>query len=296
MDAKDLELLTHINSQGRLDPATLSVQLGISPPNVERRLKLLKREGILLGFSAFFDRRMFGYDTTYLKLHFDIGEIDYVVDEVSSMPQVASVYPNMDDFMLVEVVHWDQESLVSAIRALERIVAPYTVSDHFMPMLPEEVPETPQGKKRKLLAFLVKDGQVEVPVLADLLGEDEDSIGEMIASLLTAAGVKVKPLIQEDLVQPFPTFSVILEMSEGCTLDSCYSDIRKASKESWDTMPLSRPQGLWMKCFGRDLHAMDLMLERYRRMEVVGEVMVVLPDTMRINRSVDLNIIRGKDL
>ncbi len=296
MDAKDLELLTHINSQGRLDPATLSVQLGISPPNVERRLKLMKREGILLGFSAFFDRRMFGYDTTYLKLHFDIGEIDYVVDEVSSMPQVASVYPNMDDFMLVEVVHWDRESLVSAIRALERVVSPYTVSDHFMPMLPDEVPETPQGKKRKLLAFLVKDGQVEVPVLADLLQEDEGSVGEMIASLLTAVGVKVKPLIQEDLVQPFPTFSVILEMKEGCTLDSCYSDIKKASKESWDTMPLSRPQGLWMKCFGRDLHAMDLMLERYRRMDVVGEVMVVLPDTMRINRSVDLNMIRGKDL
>jgi DNA-binding Lrp family transcriptional regulator len=296
MDAKDLELLTHINSQGRLDPATLSAQLGISPPNVERRLKLLQREGILKGFSAFFDRRMFGYDTTYLKLHFDIGEIDYVVEEVSSMPQVASVYPNMDDFMIVEVVHWDQESLVSAIRALERMVTPYTVSDHFMPMLPEDVPETPQGKTRKLLAFLIKDGQAKIPVLADLLQETEELVGEMMASLLSQTGVKVKPLIQEDLVQPFPTFSVILEMKEGCTLDSCYSDIRKASKESWDTMPLSRPQGLWMKCFGRDLHAVDLMLERYRRMDVVGEVMVVLPDTISINRSVDLNIVRGKDL
>jgi hypothetical protein len=118
----------------------------------------------------------------------------------------------------------------------------------------------------------------------------------MMASLLTGTGVKVKPLIQEDLVQPFPTFSVILEMKEGCTLDSCYSEIRKASKESWDTMPLARPQGLWMKCFGRDLHAVDLMLERYRRMDVVGEVMVVLPDTIVINRSVDLNMVRGKDL
>jgi DNA-binding Lrp family transcriptional regulator len=296
MDAKDLELLTHINSQGRLDPASLSVQLGISPPNVERRLKLLKREGILKGFSAFFDRRMFGYDTTYLKLHFDIGEVDDVIQEASSMPQVASVYPNMDDFMLVEVVHWDQESLRSAIRALERIVSPYTVSDHFMPMLPDDVPEIPDGSKRKLLALLIKDGQAEIPLLADLLQEEESSISDMIAYLLDRSRVRIKPLIQEDLVQPFPTFSVILELKEGCNLDSCYADIQKASKESWDSMPLSRPQGIWLKCFGRDLHAMDLMLERFRRMETVGEVMVVLPDSMNLNRSVDLNIVKGKDL
>jgi len=296
MDAKDLELLTHINTQGRLDPASLSVHIGISSENVERRLKLLGREGILKGFSAYFDRRMFGYDTTYLKLHFDTGEMDEIIEKVSSMPQVASIYPNMDDFMLIEVVHWDRESLASAIRALERIVSPYTVSDHFMPMLPENVPETPAGKTRKLLAFLVKDGRAEIPLLSGLLQENEVAVGEMMASLLDETGVKIKPLVQEDLVQPFPTFSVILGMKVGCTLDSCYDDIRKASRESWDSMPLSRPQGIWLKCFGRDLHAMDMMLERYRRMDSVGEVMVILPDTIRIMRSVDLNIVRGKDL
>jgi len=116
----------------------------------------------------------------------------------------------------------------------------------------------------------------------------------MISHLLDNKGVKIKTLIQEDMVQPFPTFSIMIDLKEGCRLDSCYSKIRKLSKESWDFMPLEHPQGVWMKCFGKDLHAMDMMLERYRRMDEVGNVMVIIPDMVVFKRSVDLNIIKGQ--
>jgi DNA-binding Lrp family transcriptional regulator len=293
MDTKDLELLTMLTSHGRWDPSTLSGQLGISSQNVDRRIKLLTREGIIKGFSAFFDRRMFGYDTTFLKLFFDIREMDMVIEDVANMPQVASVYPNMDDFMMVEVVHWDTASLRSAVKALERITSPYTVTDHFVPLLPEMIPEVPKGKKLKLLSFLVKDGRADPEMLAQLLKVDQDRLGDMLAGLLTDTGIRIKPIIQEDMVNPFPTFSVVISLKKRCSFDSCYSNIRKISRESWDSFPLQKPMGVWLKCFGRDLHAMDMMLERFRRLDDVEDVMVILPDTIRIKRSVDLNITKG---
>lgn len=293
MDIKDLELLTLLTSHGRWDDTALSGQLGISTGNVERRIKLLIREGIIKGFSAFFDRRMFGYDTTFLKLHFGMKDMDRIIEDVSKMPQVASVYPNMDDFMLVEVVHWDTASLKTAIKALERIAAPYTVTDHFVPLLPDMIPEAPKGKSLKLLSLLVKDGRADPNLLADLIGEDEEKTGDMLAKLFGETGISIKPVVQEDEVHPFPTFSVMISLRKGCSFDSCYSQIRKISKESWDSMPMKKPQGVWLKCFGRDLHAMDMMLERFRRMDDVEDVMVVLPDTIHIKRSVDLNMVKG---
>ncbi|MGA1819586.1 MAG: Lrp/AsnC family transcriptional regulator [Thermoplasmatota archaeon] len=295
MDAKDLELLTLLTAHGRWDAEALSAQLGISAQNVERRIKLLAREGVLTGFSAYFDRRMFGFDTTYLKLHFDFRHFERVVENISRMPQVASIYPNMDDFMIVEVVHWDTESLNSAIRAMERITAPYTVTDHFIPHMPDEVPGKPKGKALKLLSLLVNDGRAEVEELAGSIKTDQDETASLLASLFDRTGIKIKPVIQEELIHPFPTFSIILAMVKDCSFESCYSEVMRISKESWDSFPLQRPKGLWLKCFGRDLHAVDLMLERFRRMKDVQDVMVILPDSVQIRRSVDLNMV-SKDL
>ena len=295
MDAKDLELLTLLTTHGRWDAEALSAQLGISAPNVDRRMKLLSREGVLKGFSAFFDRRMFGFDTTYLKLHFDFRHFDNVIENISRMRQVASIYPNMDDFMIVEVVHWDTESLNAAIRALERITSPFTVTDHFIPLLRDEVPKRPKGKALKLLSLLVMDGRAEVEELAGSIKAGPDETATLLAALFDKTGIKVKPVIQEDLIHPFPSFSILLTMVKDCSFESCYSEVMRISKESWDSFPLHKPKGLWLKCFGRDLHAVDLMLERFRRMADVQDVMVILPDSIQTRRSVDINM-ASKDL
>ena len=167
MDAKDLELLTVLSSHGEADPEFLSSKLSLSPDNVERRIALLIRSGTLRGFSAFFDRRMFGYDTTYLKLHYRMRDLDRIIDEVSKMPQVTQVYPNLDDFMMVEVVHWDMDTLMSAIRALERAAKPQTVSAHFRPRFSDIIPETPKGKDLEILKYLVKDGRSSPEIIAE---------------------------------------------------------------------------------------------------------------------------------
>ncbi|MBN1390259.1 MAG: winged helix-turn-helix transcriptional regulator [Candidatus Thermoplasmatota archaeon] len=296
MDAKDLELLTNLTAHGRWDAEALSAQLGISVGNVERRIKLLVREGVVLGFSAFFDRRMFGYDTTFLKLHFDPGHFDRVLQGVSRMPQVASVYPNIDDFMIVEVVHWDAVSLKAAIGSMERIASPYTVTDHYEPLLPEAIPERPEGDALEILWHLVRDGRTDIEALSEVVGISMEKVSIEVAYLFDRCGVKIKPMVQEDLINPFPTFSIILSMAMGCSFESCYSEVLRISRESWDSFPMLRPKGVWLKCFGRDLHAMDLMLERFRRMKEVDDVMVILPDSITLKRSVDLGLLKGSSI
>lgn len=296
MDAKDLELITLLSQNGRWNPQNLSSSIGISPENVERRIRLLKKEGQLKGFSAFIDRRSFGYDTTFVKLHFDMRSMDMIIEDVSQMPQVALVYPNMDDFMWVEIVHWDIESLKSAIRKMERIASPNTVSSHMAPRLSDEVPPKPKGKDLKVLKFLIKDGRADLETIASLTGQTPEEAENCITRLLRKNGVIIKPMIQEDVVTAFPAFSVIVELKKGCRLDSCFTNMKQISKGSWDIIALEQPAGMWIRFFGKDLHAMDMMLERYRRQDEVEDVTVVLPDTMRIKRSVDLNIVSRKDL
>ena len=198
---------------------------------------------------------------------------------------------SIDDFMMVEVVHWDSESLNSALRAMERLTSPYTVTDHFIPMLPELVPERPGKKGLKLLSLLVKDGRTELEDLSNWIGEGDEETSTLLSKLFDESDVKVKPVIQEDLIHPFPTFSIILTMVKGCSFDSCYSEVKRISRESWDSFPLTKPWGIWLKCFGRDLHAVDMMLERFRRMKDIEDVMVILPDSIVTKRSVDLNIV-----
>jgi DNA-binding Lrp family transcriptional regulator len=292
MDAKDLELLINLALDGSAETVHLSSRLDISPSNVERRIALLKRSGIIRGFSAFFDRRMFGYDTTFLKLHYKMRDLDRIIGEVSSLPQVAQVYPNLDDFMLVEVVHWDTDSLRSVIRALERIAKPMTVSAHFRPGLPDDIPEKPRGKDLEILRLLVKDGRVSMDVLGDLVGIDHHEAGERFRNMKARNIFEVRPVIQEDLVQPFPTFSTIVTFRKKAQFATCYSEVRRIGKGIWSCMSLEDPPGIWLRSFGKDLHNMDTMIERYRREDFAKEVLVIIPDTMVTKRSVDLNILK----
>jgi DNA-binding Lrp family transcriptional regulator len=293
MDAKDLELIINLCNYSTADAEFLSSKLEITPDNVDRRMALLKRSGIIKGFSAFFDRRMFGYDTTYLKLHYRMRDLDRIIEEVSSMPQVAQVYPNLDDFMMVEAVHWDMETLRSVIRAVERIAKPMTVSAHFRPMLPDNIPEAPKGKNLEILKYLVKDGRATPEDLSGLVKLKPEKVSERISKMINQEVFTVRPVIQEDLVQPFPTFSTIVTFGKGSPFSTCYSETQRIGKGIWSCMPLEEPPGIWMRSFGKDLHEMDTMIERYRRGDFADDVLVIIPDTMVVKRTVDLNILKN---
>lgn len=293
MDTKDLELLTQLNKDGRQGPSSLSSALGITEVNVLRRLKLLSSEGVLAGFTAFIDRRSFGYSTTFLKLHYRGGTLEKAVKGVLELPQIAMVYPNMDDFMLVEAVHFDMDSLRSVVRALERVVEPFTVTAHYGPRLPDEVPPSPPKKWSVLLSELVMNGRATIEELSARSGMDLVEVNDAIEIMCKSGTIKVRPIVRDDLISPYPAFSILLLLSPSCELSGCYGEIMHISLEAWDSIPLTEPQGIWLRCFGRDLHGMDSMLEKYRRLPYVQEVKVILPDSVVHRREVDAEIVRG---
>jgi len=291
MDQKDLELIGRLAADGRSDASAISMQLCISPENVERRLRLMLREGIIEGFSAFFDRRMFGYDTTFVKLHFLAKDRRRVLEGILSLPQIAMVYPNMDGFMLCEVVHYDRDSLASAIKEMERLADPNTVSAAFEPLLPDEVPKAPRGTDLKVLSHLVRDGRATAEAMAKELGMKVPDVERSVSSLISSGAAKVLPLVQEGEVQPFPSFSVLVILKHGCSIDSCFPEVLRISREAWHSVPLRNPGGVWMRCFGRDLHGMDGMLERFRRLDFVSDVQVMMPEGIVFRREVDQRLL-----
>jgi len=293
MDTKDLELLTQLNMDGRQGPSSLSSALGITEGNVIRRLKLLSAGGVLSGFSAFIDRRSFGYMTTYLKLHYRGGDLERAMEGVLGLPEIAMVYPNMDDFMLVEAVHYDMETLRSVVRALERVVRPFTVTAHYCPRLPDEVPPPPPRTWSVLLSELILNGKATAEEASARCGMDPAEVNEAIEKMMGDGTIRVKPLVRDDLISPFPAFSILLLLSPSCELSGCYGEILHMSKEAWDIIPLNEPPGIWLRCFGRDLHGMDSMLEKYRRLPYVQDVKVVLPDSVVQRREVDAEMVSG---
>ncbi|MCU0799021.1 MAG: Lrp/AsnC family transcriptional regulator [Candidatus Thermoplasmatota archaeon] len=293
MDTKDLELLTQLNMDGRQGPSSLSSALGITEGNVLRRMKLLTTEGVLSGFSAFLDRRSFGYMTTFLKLHYRGGDLERALEGILELPEIALVYPNMDDFMMVEVVHYDIDTLRSVVRALERVVNPFTVTAHYGPRLPDEVPPPPPKRWSGLLSELIMNGRSTYEELSTKCGMDLGEVKDAMEMMAKNGTMKVKPLVRDDLISPYPAFSILILLSPSCELSGCYGEIMHMSKEAWDSVPLTEPQGIWLRCFGRDLHGMDSMLEKYRRLPYVQDVKVVLPDSIVQRREVDVAMVRG---
>jgi DNA-binding Lrp family transcriptional regulator len=157
------------------------------------------------------------------------------------------------------------------------------------------IPETPEGKDLEILKFLVKDGRLSPEDISGLVDLSLEEVSDRISRMVREEVFTVKPVIQEDLVQPFPTFSTIVTFNRGNPFSTCYSETQRIGRGIWSCMPLSKPEGVWIRCFGKDLHEMDVMIERYRREEYVEDVTVIIPDTMVVKRTVDLNILKRSE-
>ena len=291
MDPKDLELLVNLSSHGRWGAQSLSSVVGLTPGNVERRLKLLSREGVIEGFSAYFDRRMFGYDTTFVKVGFEARRLEKILGEITRMPQIASVQPNMDDFMICEIVHWDSRSLKATMRSIDRVASPNGITEHYVPWFPECVPDRPRDRELSLLLYLVKDGRIQTGSLSELTGIGEDELEGIIMQMERAGQLSIRPIVQEGLINPYPAISLIIVLESPDPDMIIINRIMKLSKMMWFNQIIEEPPGMWLKVFGEDLHTMDDMIERIRRIEGIRDISVVLPEMVVHNRRVDRDIV-----
>ncbi|MDG6224514.1 MAG: Lrp/AsnC family transcriptional regulator [Candidatus Thermoplasmatota archaeon] len=291
MDRKDLELLRCLFEQGCVDPVSLASSLSLTEENTNRRIRLMLHEGTIRFFSAFFDRRCMGYDTTYLRVHYPNRKRGLVMESIGSLPDVASVYPNMDDFCFVEAVHKGRSSLQKVIDGIEGIIHTCTVSAAYVPRLPDEVPDLKNGIHLSILKELVEDGLIPVKTLANRLGSKEEDIRSLIENMLQRSRVRILPVLNEEDMSPYPCFSFIATLDSPGSLPEALTAMNRIAPMIYERSPLLKPPGIWMRSFGVDLHSMDHMLERIRRMPWVDDLTIILPEGVRMDRSMDISIL-----
>ena len=64
LDAIDLQILKLLQEDGRISNADLAQQVGLAPPTVLRRVKLLEERGYIRGYTALVDAIKLGLTTT----------------------------------------------------------------------------------------------------------------------------------------------------------------------------------------------------------------------------------------
>lgn len=292
MDRKDLELLKRLHECGRVDPCAIAPMLNITETNVHRRIVLMQKEGIVKGFSAFFDRRSLGYDTTFLKVHYQNRRRDQVLSLLRKHKRTASIYPNIDDFALVEIVHEDTDALKNTIARFESSSEECTVAAAYSPRMPDAVPDMDRKKDLPLLRELVRDGYATDMDLSRSLKVPEREIAEGLARLMEK-GVRILPLVSEEEIAPYPCFSFVVLVKDEGSIPEVMNAAERATPLIFTRVPLRRPPGLWFRSFGSDLHAMDHTLERLRRLQGVTDLTVVLPDGVEYMRDLDWAMVRN---
>ena len=62
LDEIDLQILTELQSDGRMTNVELASRVGISPPPCLRRVRALEEAGVITGYRALLDERKLGIE------------------------------------------------------------------------------------------------------------------------------------------------------------------------------------------------------------------------------------------
>jgi DNA-binding Lrp family transcriptional regulator len=103
LDDLDRELLNAVQWDFPLDPrpfAVLGERLGISEPDVRKRVDHVKETGVLRQLSAIFDTRALGYTSALIAAKVDADRVDEAAAIVNAHPGVSHNYKRNHDYNL----------------------------------------------------------------------------------------------------------------------------------------------------------------------------------------------------
>ncbi len=94
LDATDLQLLELLQQDGRIANSELAARVGLAPPTVLRRVKLLEERGYIRGYTALLDPLLLGLTVTaFVFVETTPGrELDEVARELAAYPGVQEVH------------------------------------------------------------------------------------------------------------------------------------------------------------------------------------------------------------
>jgi Lrp/AsnC family leucine-responsive transcriptional regulator len=120
LDEVDVQLLALLQEDGRITNADLSKKVGLSPPSVLQRVRILEKSGLIRGYHAILDAERLGLRITALamislSLHQE-QPIERFRRSVNEIPEVLECYHVSGEFdFLLKIV-------VKDIRAYEQLI------------------------------------------------------------------------------------------------------------------------------------------------------------------------------
>jgi Lrp/AsnC family leucine-responsive transcriptional regulator len=94
LDAIDLRILSFLQADGRMSNADLAQQVGLAPPTVLRRVKLLEEQGFIRGYAALVDPLALGLTVTaFIFIETSAGcDLIELSDFLAQLPGVQEVH------------------------------------------------------------------------------------------------------------------------------------------------------------------------------------------------------------
>lgn len=136
MDKTDFEILSHLQSDGRLTNVALAEEIHLSPSPCLRRVKQLEDAGVIEGYHARIDRQKAGFSMTVfvevrLKSHTDDKHIAFenAILEVSDIIS-AHLVSGSADYRL-EVVAVDLQDYERILKKLQYLPHVKDIQSHF---------------------------------------------------------------------------------------------------------------------------------------------------------------------
>ena len=133
VDNTDVQILTHLQNDGRLGNVELAEQIHLSASPCLRRVKQLESSGVIKGYKASLERKKVGLSMTVfieVRLKSHTSEASEAFEEsVANLPNVISAYlvSGFADYRL-EVVAKDLADYESILKAMQNL--PYVKDIH----------------------------------------------------------------------------------------------------------------------------------------------------------------------
>ncbi|HEU5089064.1 MAG TPA: Lrp/AsnC family transcriptional regulator [Roseiflexaceae bacterium] len=94
LDSVDLAILASLQQDGRISNADLAGRVGLTPPTVLRRVKLLEERGYIKGYTALLEPLAFGLNVTaFILVETHAGsDYDQTAQDLIELPGVAELH------------------------------------------------------------------------------------------------------------------------------------------------------------------------------------------------------------
>jgi len=127
LDDVDIKILDTLQEDADLTYAEIAKRVGVSPSTVYMRIRKLKDQGIIKRLVAVVDPDLLGYKLkALLFMTIDIKKFNKVVENLSSIPQVKSIYDVTGEWSLVCTLlvkdHTELSKLLDQIGSIDGVL------------------------------------------------------------------------------------------------------------------------------------------------------------------------------